>query len=292
MSHRHEVFAILRKVKSTWHDFRKNKLGILGLVILLFFITIALLADNLAPYGEWELRTGRPFERPSSRHPLGTDELGRDILSLVIYGTRISLLVGMVAALFSAGIGGIIGLCSGYFGGLVDDVLMRVTDSLLVIPTIVLTIIMAALLGPNIFNIILVIVLVSWPPIARIIRSQVLSIKEQAYVEAAHAIGCSSTRILFRHILPNALPMLIVNMVFQVSSAILAEAALSFLGLGDPHHTSWGMLLHYAWSSGALAAGSWWYVVPPGLCILALVIAFAFIGYALDEVLNPRLRRT
>jgi len=285
------IHSILRRFARTWYQFRRNRLGIVGLYILLFFFTIALIADYLAPYGEWELRVGRPFERPSSNHPFGTDELGRDLLSLVIYGTRISLLVGIIAALFSACLGGLIGLISGYIGGLLDDLLMRVTDSFLVIPTIVLTIILAALLGPSLINIILVITIVSWPPIARVIRSQVLSIKERAYIEAARAIGCSPLEIILKHILPNVVPLLVVNMIIQVSNAILAEAALSFLGLGDPHHTSWGMLLHYAWSSGALAAGYWWYVMPPGLCILLLVLAFVFVGYALDEVLNPRLRR-
>ncbi|RLG75616.1 MAG: ABC transporter permease [Thermoprotei archaeon] len=200
-------------------------------------------------------------------------------------------MVALTAALLSAVTGGVIGLPAGYVGGLVDDALMRVTDAFLSIPSIVLMIILAALLGPSFVNIIIVISVLSWSPIARVVRSQVLAVKEQPYIEAARAVGASTARVMFRHVLPNVTPLLFANMILQVSNAILAEAALSFLGLGDPHHTSWGMILHYAEGSGALAAGYWWYVVPPGVGILLLVLAFVFVGYALDEILNPRLRR-
>ena len=274
-----------------WSVYRRNKFGIVGLIMLLAFIGIAAAADHLAPYGEWELGVDMPFSPPSNRHPFGTDELGRDLYSLFIYGTRISLIIGISAAFLSGIIGGVIGLVSGYVGGWVDDFLMRVTEAFLAIPAIVLMIILAAILGPSFVNIIIVIAVVSWAPIARIIRSQVLVVKELPYIEAAMAIGAGGSRIMFRHILPNVTPLLFANMILQISNAILAEAALSFLGLGDPHHTSWGMILHYAEASGALAAGYWWYVIPPGIGILLLVLSFVFIGYALDEIVNPRLRR-
>jgi len=271
--------------------YRRNKFGLVGLIILLIFVFIAVLADYIAPYGEWELGVTLPFSPPSSQHIFGADELGRDLYSLFIYGTRISLIVGVSAAFLSAIIGGVVGLVSGYVGGWVDDLLMRVTEAFLAIPAIVLMIIFAAILGPSFINIIIVIAIVSWAPIARVIRSQVLVVKELPYIEAAKAMGAGSSRIMFKHVLPNVTPLLFANMVLQVSNAILAEAALSFLGLGDPHHTSWGMILHYAEGSGALAAGYWWYVLPPGIGILLLVLSFVFIGYALDEIVNPRLRR-
>ena len=288
---REDLSSALSRLRWFWRVYRTNRFGVAGLLILAVFIFIAVTADILAPYGEWEMGVSPPFSPPSRQHLFGTDELGRDLFSLFLYGTRVSLIVGITAALLSTVIGGVIGLTAGYVGGLVDDALMRVTDAFLSIPSIVLMIILAALLGPSFVNIIIVISVLSWPPIARIVRSQVLAVKEQPYIEAARAVGASTTRVMFRHVLPNVTPLLFANMILQVSNAILAEAALSFLGLGDPHHTSWGMILHYAEGSGALAAGYWWYVVPPGLGILLLVLSFVFIGYALDEILNPRLRR-
>ncbi len=279
------------KLSEFWTIYKTNTFGMIGLFMLMIFVLLAVLADFIAPYGEWEMLVGRPFEPPSIRHLFGTDELGRDVFSLVIYGTRVSLVIGITAALLSTIIGGVVGLIAGYFGGIVDDVLMRITEAFLVVPAIVLMIILAAILGPSFINMIIVIAIVTWSPIARVIRSQVLVVKELPYVEAAKAVGCSDFYIIFKHILPNVTPLLFANMILQVSNAILAEAALSFLGLGDPHHTSWGMILHYAHGSGALAAGYWWYVLPPGICILLLVLAFVFIGYALDEIVNPRLRR-
>lgn len=280
------------KTKATgfWSLYRRNKFGMVGLVILLFFVFMAVGADYLAPHGAWQTNVAPPFAPPSRSLPLGADEMGRDLLSLFIYGSRISLVIGVTAALLSTIIGGIVGLVSGYMGGWIDDLLMRVTEAFLAIPAIVLMIIFAAILGPSFTNIILVIAIVSWAPIARIIRSQVLVVKELPYVEAAKSVGAGNTRLMFRHILPNVTPLLFANMILQISGAILSEAALSFLGLGDPHHISWGMLLHFAYVNGALAAGYWWYVIPPGVGILLLVLSFVFIGYALDEIVNPRLR--
>ncbi|HDJ84056.1 MAG TPA: ABC transporter permease [Desulfurococcaceae archaeon] len=279
-------------LREYWTLFSHNTLGLAGLAILVIFILIAIIADYIAPFGEWELGVCKPFETPSEFHLFGCDELGRDLFSLFLYGTRVSLIIGVAAAFLSTVIGGVIGIVSGYFGGIVDTVLMRITEAFLSIPSLVLMIIFAAFLGPSFINIIIVISILTWPPIARIIRSQVLAIKELPYVEAARAIGASDKRIMFSHLLPNVAPVLFANMILQISNAIIAEAALSFLGLGDPHHTSWGMILHYAFASGAVAAGYWWYIIPPGLGILMLVLAFALVGYALDEIVNPRLRKT
>lgn len=291
MMWREGVADAARRLREFWLIYRENRFGVAGLAMLTVFVVIAVAADYIAPYGEWELGVGPPFSPPSSEHLFGTDELGRDLYSLFVYGTRVSLLVGVLAAALSAAIGGLVGLVSGYVGGWVDDLLMRVTEAFLSIPAIVLMIIFAAILGPSFTNIIIVIGVVSWAPIARVMRSQVLVVKELPYVEASKAVGAGRLRIMFRHVLPNVTPLLFANMVLQVSNAVLAEAALSFLGLGDPHHTSWGMILHYAEVSGALAAGYWWYVIPPGIGILLLVLSFVLIGYALDEIVNPRLRR-
>ena len=274
-----------------WNVYKRNKFGVVGLIMLIIFVGIAVTADYIAPYGEWQRGVAPPFSPPSPKHIFGADELGRDLYSLFIFGARISLIVGVAAAFLSAIIGGAVGIISGYMGGWIDDFLMRVVDAFLTIPALVLMIIFAAILGPSFINIIITIAVVSWAPIARIIRSQVLVVKELVYVEAAKAVGAGKIRIMFRHILPAILPLLFANMILQISNAILSEAALSFLGLGDPHHTSWGMILHYADGSGAIAAGYWWYVIPPGIGILLLVLSFVFIGYALDEIINPRLRR-
>ncbi len=287
-----ETVADLKKtLEEYWVLFSGNMLGVTGLLMLGIFVIIAVAAPYLAPYGEWEMGVCKPFEPPSSIHLFGCDELGRDLFTLFLYGTRVSLIVGIVAALISTMIGGTIGIVAGYTGGKIDSLLMRITDTFLSIPAIVLMIILAALLGPSFINIIIVIAILTWPPIARIVRSQVLSVKEYPYIEAARAVGAGSLRIMSKHILPNVMPILFANMILQISNAIIAEAALSFLGLGDPHTTSWGMILHYAHVSGAIAAGYWWYVIPPGLGILFLVLSFVLIGYALDEIVNPRLRR-
>jgi len=280
-----------KRIKGFWLLYKSNKFGMLGLGILSIFIFITIFAPYIAPYGEWEYAIAPPFSPPSMEHIFGTDELGRDLFSLVLYGTRTSLLIGVFAAFLSAFIGGFLGVISGYYGGIIDDVIMRITDTFLVIPSLVLMIVLAAMLGTSIYNIIFVIAITAWPGTARIVRSQVLSLKERPFVEFARAVGASDFRIMFRHIFPNVLPLIFANMILGISSAILSEAGLSFLGLGDPHHISWGLILHYASGHGAIAGGLWWYVVPPGICILLLVLSFIFIGYAMDEILNPRLRR-
>jgi len=228
---------------------------------------------------------------PTSGFWLGTDDLGKDILAGVIIGSRVSLLVGVAATAISMIIGTVIGIVSGFYGRAVDALLMRITDVFLVIPWLPLMLVMAALLGPSLGNIIFVIGITSWAGTARIIRSQTLSIKERPYVERARAIGSEDSHIMFYHILPNVFPLIFANTVLVAAIAILSETTLSFLGMGDPTRVTWGVMLHFAFSMGAVSHVAWWWLLPPGICVVLVVLSFTFIGYALDEVLNPKLRR-
>lgn len=282
--------AVLKKrFKNFWQLYKSNRMGMLGLSVLLFFIFVAVFARYLAPYNPYEFSPDVNAP-PSLKHPLGTNDVGQDIFSELIYGTRISLLVGFLAAFVSTFIGGSIGILAGYFKKL-DGILMRVTDIFLVIPSFPLMILLAAYLGPSIGTVIFVIGILSWPYTARVIRSQVLSLRERAFVESAKVIGASDFYILRAYILPNVMPLLFANMVLNVSSAIVSEAGLAFLGLSDVTYKSWGMILYFARIRGGFIRGAYWWWVPPGLCIATVVLAFTLVGYALDEVLNPRLRR-
>ena len=220
---------------------------------------------------------------------LGTDARGRDIFSQLLWGSRVALLVGFASAFFSISIGVIIGLVAGYLGGRVESVLMRFTDVILVIPGLPLVIILAAVLGAGIGNIILVIAIVGWPGVARVIRAEVLSLKERPFIDSARVTGASNVRIMFRHVAPNVAPLAFLYMTFAVSSAILTEAALSFIGLGDVNTISWGIMLQDVSQSKALTA--WWWLLPPGLAITMISLAFFLVGRAFDEIVNPRLRK-
>jgi peptide/nickel transport system permease protein len=282
----------MRAFKSSAKLFAKNKMGVAGLAILTVFVTLALLADVLVPEARLSVTNapGAPLEPPSSRFWLGTDELGRSVLDLVIQGSQISLLVGFLATAISMLIGALVGIAAGYFGGWIGALLMRVTDWFLVIPFLPLAIVLAAILGRSLFVIALVIALVTWPGTARVVRAQVLSLKERPYVERARALGANHRQIIARHILPNVFPLIFANTILVVAVAILTEATLSFLGLGDPFSVSWGSILESAFAEGAISLGAWWYLVPPGLCIVLVVLGFTMCGYAFDEILDPRLR--
>jgi peptide/nickel transport system permease protein len=221
---------------------------------------------------------------------LGSGQFGEDLWSQLLWGSRIAMLVGLSAAFIFTFLGLIVGLISGYFGGLVDELLMRVTDFFLVIPGLPLMIVLAAILTPHWWNIVLVIALVGWTGTARLVRSQVLAERQKAYIEAARAIGASDLYIIFRHILPNVTPLLFAQITLGVAGSILSEAALSFLGLTHPDDVSWGRMLFQASQAGAYGEGAWWYVFFPGLCIVLLSLSFTLVGYAVDEILNPRLR--
>ncbi len=220
---------------------------------------------------------------------LGTDHQGSDLFSQDILGSRVSLLVGLLAAFIGIGLGLIVGLVAGYKTGLMDEVLMRFTDMMLVIPTLPLLIVLIAVLGPSTLNIIIIIGFLGWMGFARVIRSQVLSLRERPFIEAARAAGSGTGHILTKHVFPNIVSLTYVNLALSVPGAILAEAALSFLGLGDPANISWGQILNRAFT--AAAVNKWWIIIPPGLAIAVVSTSFVFMGYALDEIFNPKLRR-
>ena len=277
--------------KKYWQVLTSNNIGLFGLILLVIFLLIALLAPILAPFDPTD-RVGAPFTKPNGQFLLGTNDVGQDILSELLYGTRISLLIGVIAAFISILLGCLVVIVSGYYGGKVDAFLMRLVDLVLVIPFLPLMILLAAFIGPSFWNIVLVISLISWASPARVIISQVITLKTKGYVEAAKSIGTNIKVILARHILPGVIPIALSQFVLAASHSILIEASLSFLGLGDPFTKSWGTILYYAQARGAFLTDAWiWWVLPPGLLITTLVIGFAFTGYSLEEILNPRLRK-
>ena len=282
----------VRALKSSARLFAKNKMGMAGLAILTVFVVLALFADVLVPEARLSVTEppGAPLEPPSSQFWLGTDELGRSVLDLVIQGSQISLLVGFLATAISMVIGALVGISAGYFGGGIGALLMRFTDWFLVIPFLPLAIVLGAILGRSLFVIALVIGLVTWAGTARVVRAQVLALKERPYVERARALGASNRQIIARHILPNVFPLIFANTILVVAVAILTETTLSFLGLGDPFRVSWGSILESAYAEGAISLGAWWYLVPPGVCVVLVVLGFTMCGYAFDEILDPRLR--
>jgi peptide/nickel transport system permease protein len=282
-----------RAAARTWTDYRRSREGIIGLVALAAFVALALLAPVLADPENLEVvnTTQNPQWAPPSEHPpLGTDSYGRPIWDQVVYGSRISLLVGIAATLIAIVIGTVVGVIAGYFGGWTDSALSRLTEWFLVIPFLPLAIVLAAILGPSVRNIILVIGITSWPTTARLIRAQVLTLKQRLYVERSRALGAGGPHVLGKHILPNVTPLILANATLTVPIAILSETALAFLGLGDPSAVSWGQMLEEAFSAGALGREAWWWYLPPGLCVIGVVLAFTLVGRALEEVLDPRLR--
>lgn len=288
-----DSFALWKKnLSSFWAIYRQNTMGLIGLVILLIFAIMAIFGPYIVQITVMAVDgVTQVMHPPTSEYWLGTDDLGKDIFAGVIIGSRVSLMVGLAATAISMVIGTLFGIVSGFYGRTVDAILMRITDVFLVIPWLPLMLVMAALLGPSLGNIIFVIGITSWAGTARIIRSQTLSIKERPYVERARAIGSGDTHIMFYHILPNVFPLIFANTVLVAAVAILSETTLSFLGMGDPTRVTWGMMLHFAFSMGAVSFGAWWWLLPPGICVVLVVLGFTFIGYALDEVLNPKLRR-
>lgn len=280
--------ASSRTVVSTlWHD-RAGRIGLIGLGVIALVAVIGPLVWPFHP-ADVGADTASLLRSPSSVHWLGTDELGRDVFREVIGGARVSLLVGVVATAISTLVGASVGILSGYFAGAADSLLMRLTDFFLVLPALPLMIALGALFGQSLEIIVLVIGLTSWPPTARIVRSQTLSLRERQFVRRARTLGASHPRIIRVHVLPNVAPLIVANTVLVVAGSILAEATLAFLGLGDPNRTSWGTMLHFAFDSGATGRGAWWYVVPPGLGIVLVVLSFTLVGHSLDRVLNPRL---
>jgi ABC-type dipeptide/oligopeptide/nickel transport system permease subunit len=266
------------------------KLGRVGATILVLFVIAAVFAPVFAPYDP-TVRTAEPFAAPSLAHPLGANDVGQDILSELLFASRISLTVGIVTACLATVLGVTIGVVSGYLRGPVDGVLMRGVDVILSLPFLPLMIVLAAFLGQNTTNLILVIGLLIWARPARLLRSQVLSVRESGHVQAARAIGATHSYIMIRHILPRITPLVAAQFVRTANVTIMLEASLAFLGLSDPFQKSWGAILFYANARSAFLTDAWlWWVLPPGLCIAAVVVSFAFLGFAIEERVDPRLR--
>ena len=278
--------------RRNWKLFRSHRSGLVGLITLGFFVVIALAAPWLADAAGLSVTqaTGGVLEPPSREYPLGTDNNGRSVLTLLIWGARVSLIVGLLATAISMFIGTVIGLVSGFFEGWTARLLYRLTEWFLVIPFLPLAIILAVVLGRSLLNIAIVIGVTSWPATALLIRSQTLSIKERPYLERARVLGAGRWHQMTRHVLPNVTPMVFANTTLTVAVAILSETTLSFLGLGDPTRVSWGSMLEAAFGAGAMTTGAWWFIVPPGVCVVLVVLSFTLIGQALEEVFNPRLR--
>jgi peptide/nickel transport system permease protein len=276
--------------------------GLVGLLILVFFACLALFPDLLAgPLETATTATGQSLQPPGGGYPFGTDELGRDVLNLTIHGARISMTIGLLATLITVFVGALMGIVAGYVGGKTDTVLMRISDFFLVLPTIVLAIILAPvildivgadaeLFGIRATMIVIVVVigLTSWATTARVIRSQVLSIKMRMFVDRARVVGSGPGRIMRRHVLPNVINLIVAQAVLTFAVAVFTETTLAFIGLGDPFAPSWGQILNSAQGAGAPGLGAWWYIAPPAICVVLVVLAFTLVGNALDDILNPR----
>ncbi len=290
-------FPWIDRLRGGWAIYKQNLLGRIGLSLLVMFALMAI-CSFIPPLIDpmYQPMTGVDPEitkstGPSLRHWLGTDFMGRDLLSQLLAGARIAFLVGVSAAFMSIVLGTAIGMVAGYMGRFVDTLLMRLADMIMVMPTMLVVLMLAALFGQlTIWTIVLIIALFRWPGVSRVIRAQTLSLKHRPFIEAARVAGASHTRIIFRHIMPNVLPLSFLYMTFRVTSAIIIEAALAFLGFGDPSTVSWGMMLQWVWKTGHMFKAPYW-LLPPGICISLITLAFYMLGRAMDEVLDPRLRK-
>jgi len=280
-----------------WSIFKQNLLGKIGLSLLVMFALMAI-CSYIPPLINpmYNPMTGVDPDilgctGPSWKHWLGTDFMGRDILSQLLAGARVAFMVGVSAAVMSVALGTAVGMTAGYMGKFADTVLMRLADMIMVMPTLLVVLLLAAVFGQlNIWTIVLIIALFRWPGVSRIIRGQTLTLKQRPFVEAAKVAGASHMRIIFRHIMPNVLPLAFLFMTFRVTSAIITEAALAFLGFGDPGTVSWGMMLQWVWKTGNMFQAPYW-LLPPGICISLITLSFYMLGRAMDEVLDPRLRK-
>ncbi len=291
-----------RRVRDFLGRALRRKDGVVGVAILAVFAVLAIAPELFVGQLETVVSaTGKALDPPSLQHLFGTDETGRDMLNLTIHGARISMAIGLMATLITIVIGTLVGILSGYAGGVLDNVLMRISDFFLVLPTIVLALILAPIIldiiGPQaeflgiratLLVIVVVIGLTSWATTARVIRSQVLSVKERMFVDRARVIGSSSLRIMWRHILPNVMNLIVAQAVLTFATAVFTETTLAFIGLGDPSAPSWGELLNSAQSSGAPGLGAWWYIAPPAVAVVLVVLSFTLVGNALDDLLNPK----
>lgn len=292
MSDQIDLLPQQTRKRTFWKTFSHQPMGIIGLIMLLISLFTAVFAEKIAPYNPKDavdVTIEDIYASPSAEHIFGKDDAGKDVFSGFIYGSRVSMIVGFFGAFIAVVVGGVVGITAGYFGGRVENILMRFTDTMLVIPSLPLQIVLIALTSPSLTNIILVIGLLGWQSSARLVRSQTLAVKERKFVMRARAIGSSNFHIIRKHIFPLVFPLMAANTVLVLSGAILQESTLAFLGLGDPTMLSWGQMLNFAWDRSTVSAGAWWALIPPGLGIVWVVLGGTLLGNGLEQIFNPRL---
>ncbi|MEV4052908.1 ABC transporter permease [Amycolatopsis sp. NPDC049688] len=277
----------------TWREFAAQRTALAGLVLLGATVLVALLLPLISDESGLNVTkaTGQPLSPPTGEFWLGTDNFGRSVLLMTVWGTRISLLVGFSAALLSVVIGTLIGITAAHFGGWVSATLLRFTDFFLVLPSLILAIALSAVLPKGVGTIIVAIGLTAWPSTARLVRAQTLTIESRPYIERAHALGGGHLHVIGRHVLPGVMPLVLANTTLVVGNAVIADATLSFLGVGDPNSVTWGLVLESALNNGAISRGAWWNVLPPGIAIVLVVLFFTLVGRGLETVFNPRLKK-
>jgi len=316
-----------RALAAFWRQYKSNRMGLVGLGVVIAWVLIAIFAPLLANKDQlsesyaadqnqpqmmepsWLLSDADKAELASQQsgisepnrtdfeaittwqYPMGTDDTGRSVWSLVIFGARISLLIGLMATFMTIVIGATVGIAAGYFGGSTDAILSRIIETFLILPWIMLAVVLASIMGRSLFSIMFIIAITGWASTSQLVRAQSLSVKARPYVERARALGASDWHIITRHLLPNLFPIIFANTILIVAVSVAAEALLAFIGLGDPNSVSWGSILDGAQSSGATLLGAWWYVLTPGVCLTTLILGFSMCGFAIEEIVNPRLRK-
>ena len=272
-----------------WHRYKRNRSAVFGLVVIVLVVLMAATADFLYPFDPFRL-AGKPLSAPGTNgFLLGSDSLGRDVAAGIVHGAKTSLLIGLIATLVAVFIGILFGALSGYYGGQLDNMLMRITEIFQTIPSFIFAILLVAILKPSIYSVVIAISVVSWPGVARLVRGEFLSLKSREFVQACHTLGMSDLRIMLREILPNCLSPIIVIGSLMVATAILIESGLSFLGLGDPNIMSWGFQIG---AGRTMLRSAWWVCTFPGVAILITVLAINLVGEGLNDALNPRLRES
>jgi peptide/nickel transport system permease protein len=277
--------TMIESWRAFWHRFKRHKGALFGLGTLIFIVGVAFLAPLIAPYSISDTSAGTPFSPPNPKNLFGTDEIGRDVFSLVVWGSRVTLAIGVAVAVVSTLFGALVGALAGYYGGVLDDFLMRFTELIMIIPTFILAVVFLAFFGSSVYNAIFIISAVVWPGAARTVRAEFMRLKKMEFVESARAVGASDFHIIFREIFPNAFGVLIVNGTLVAGFAIVLAAGLSFVGLSDPNLPDWGFLLQ---RSLHFIFQAWWLAFFPGLAISITSIAFNFIGEGLSQALNPK----
>ncbi|WP_409491444.1 ABC transporter permease [Amycolatopsis sp. cmx-11-12] len=279
-------------VAKHWHEFTTNKAGVFGLAFLGVLTVLAILAPVISDESGLDVTkaTGGSLNPPSGEYWLGTEIDGRSVLLMTFWGARISLLVGFSAAFLSVLIGTIVGIAAAHFGGWLSGLLLRFTDFFLVLPSLVLAVALASVLEQGTATVIVAIGVTAWPSTARLVRAQTLTIEGRPYIERAKALGGGHLHIVGKHVLPGVMPLVLANTTLVVGNAVIADATLAFLGVGNPNSISWGAMLQAALNNGAISKGAWWNLLPPGLAIVVVVLAFTLVGRALETVLNPRLK--